>query len=60
MHATMIPVNNVKEIPPEKAKAILSGIVEICLHAQKYDLSHHSTAWNFLVENSAINIRSME
>lgn len=56
----MITENNVKAIPPEKAKAILSGAVEICLHANKYDLSHHSTVWNYLVENGAVNITAEE
>ncbi|MBQ9566481.1 MAG: hypothetical protein IJR31_00235 [Lachnospiraceae bacterium] len=52
------PQNNVRNLKPEEAKALLSGVVEMCIHEKRYDLSSHSKAWNFLAEHGAINMIS--
>lgn len=54
-------INNVQNIPPNEAKAILSGLVEMWIHFDGRDhLNEHVQMWNYLAHSCAINSRSLD
>ena len=53
-------VNAVDRLDPERAKAILKGVVDLCMTSGRYDLTTHSVAWNYLAEEGALETRSLE